>query len=348
MLRKLFISCVSLGLLASFYGCAKQESQPVPETGGARKVQVGLVFDIGGRGDKSFNDSAYAGLERAAKEFGLEMGKDIEYIEPSESADRENALRKLVDKKKDIIFAIGFIFSDDVNRVAAEFKDVKFACVDYVPPADEATILPNVVGLKFKEEEGSFLVGAITGLVTKTNKVGFVGGMQSALIKKFEVGYKAGVKQVNPKCTVIANYAGVKAEAFKDPAKGKELALSMYDKKADIIYHASGSTGLGVFEAARDKNKLAIGVDADQYKEAPGHVLTSMIKRVDESIFQEIKAVKEGTFKNGIRTFDLASNGVDYVYDENNKNLISEDVHTQVEEIRKKIIQGEIKVPSTP
>lgn len=360
MLRKLWLPIVSVGLMG-LVSCSQQGNTPtesntssVPKeasnlsTAGEKKVQVGLVFDIGGRGDKSFNDSAYAGLERASKEFGLEMGKDIEYIEPTEAPDRENALRKLVDKKKDIIFAIGFIFSDDVNRVAKEFPNVKFACVDYVPPANEAAILPNVVGLKFKEEEGSFLVGAIAGLVTKTNKVGFVGGMESPLIKKFQAGYTAGVKYVNPKCEVIVNYAGVTPDAFKNPTKGKELALAMYDKGADIIYHASGSTGLGVFEAARDKNKLAIGVDADQYKEAPGHILTSMIKKVNEAVFQEIKAVKDGQFKSGIRTFDLASNGVDYVYDENNKNLIPDDVHKKVEDIRAKIIKGEIKVPSTP
>jgi len=349
MLRKLILPLVGIGLI--FTGCAKQESQQTvsnaPSPAG-KKVQVGLVFDIGGRGDKSFNDSAYAGLERASKEFGLEMGKDIEYIEPTEAPDRENALRKLVDKKKDILIAVGFIFSDDVNRVAKEFPNVKFACVDYVPPEKESDYLPNVVGLKFKEEEGSFLVGAIAGLVTKTNKVGFVGGMESPLIKKFEAGYKAGVKYVNPKCEIFANYAGVTPDAFKNPTKGKELGLSMYDKSADIIYHASGSTGLGVFEAARDKNKLAIGVDADQYDQATGHILTSMVKKVNESVFQEIKAVKDNQFKNGTRMFDLASKGIDYVYDEHNKTLIPDKIHTKVEEIRAKIIKGEIKVPSTP
>ena len=345
MFRNVIYSLLTLGISIGILSCAQQST---PNTGVDNKVQVGLVFDIGGRGDKSFNDSAYAGLERASKEFNLEMGKDIEYIEPSEAADRESALRQLAAKGKDIIFAIGFIFSDDVNRVAKAFPNVKFACVDYVPPANEKDIPPNVVGLKFKEEEGSFLVGAIAGLVTKTNKVGFVGGMESALIKKFEAGYRAGVKYVNPKCTVFVNYAGVTGDAFKNPTKGKELALSMYDKGADIIYHASGSTGLGVFEAARDKNKLAIGVDADQYSEAPGHILTSMIKRVDEAVFQEIKAVKDNQFKSGIRTFDLASKGIDYVYDEHNKNLIPDDIHNKVEEIRKKIIDGEIKVPSTP
>lgn len=334
-LIKLMMLVLALGVLV---GCGEKKSTPASD-----KLQVGLVFDIGGRGDKSFNDSAFAGLEKASKEFNLEMGKDIEYIEPSEAADRESALRQLASKGKNLVVAIGFIFSEDVNRVAKDFPNTKFACVDYVPPTD-GVVPANVVGLKFNEEEGSFLVGVIAGLVTKTNKIGFVGGMKSPLIAKFEKGFKDGVLYSNPKCTVFSNYAGVKPEAFKDPSKGKELALSMYGKGADIIYHASGATGSGVFEAAREQKKLAIGVDSDQYNEAPGFVLTSMVKRVDVSVFETIKAVKSGTFTSGIKTFDLANSGVDYVYDDNNKALIPSTVKDKVEEVRQGIISGKISV----
>lgn len=305
-------------------------------------MKVGLVFDVGGRGDKSFNDAAYRGLEKAKKELGIEY----EYIEPGPGAEREAALRQFASRDDiSIIFGIGFIFTDEITKIAQEFPDKKFACVDYTI-APNKTIPPNLIALEFKEEEGSFLVGAIAGLTTKTGVVGFVGGMESPLIKKFEKSYEAGVKYVNPKCKVLIGYAGVTGEAFKNPGKGKEIALGQYSQGADIIYHASGVTGLGVFEAARETNKLAIGVDSDQYDEAPGYILTSMIKIVDESVFDCIKQTKEGTFKGGrVETYGLKSKGVDYIYNEKNKNLITEAVHQKVEEIRQKIIEGQITVP---
>ncbi|RLD17892.1 MAG: BMP family ABC transporter substrate-binding protein [Caldiserica bacterium] len=321
--------------LLIFWSCGKREEKE-------HKFRVGLVFDVGGRGDKSFNDSAYRGLERAKKELGIYY----EYIEPGEGSDRESALRVLALRGFDIIFGIGFMFSDDIKKISKEFPNIKFACVDYtVKPGEK--IPDNLAALKFREEEGSFLVGAIAGLLTKTDIVGFVGGMDIPLIHKFEAGYRAGVKYVNPEAKVLVAYAGVTGEAFKNPSKGKELALSQYSKGADIIYHASGSTGLGVFEAAREMKKLAIGVDSDQYWEAPGYVLTSMIKRVDESVFRTIKMALEGKFKGGVYEFGLKENGVGYVYDENNKNLIPEEVIRKVEKIKEKIIKGEIKVPKT-
>ncbi|MDQ6634070.1 MAG: BMP family ABC transporter substrate-binding protein, partial [Gemmatimonadota bacterium] len=206
---------------------------------------------------------------------------------------------------------------------------------------------PNLAALKFREEEGSFLVGALAGLVSKSKKVGFVGGMNFPLIHKFEMGYKAGVKAVCPDCEVIAQYAGVTPEAFRNPGKGKELALSQYQQGVNVIFHASGSTGLGVFEAARQTGKLAIGVDADQYNEAPGYVLTSMVKGVDNATFDVIKRVKEGRFKGGIYQYGLAENGVGYVYDANNEKLIPADVRAKLEQLKQEIIAGRIKVPST-
>ncbi|MGH2575406.1 MAG: BMP family lipoprotein [Ignavibacteria bacterium] len=306
------------------------------------QLKVGLVFDVGGRGDKSFNDAAYRGLEKAKNELGIEF----EYIEPGPGADREAALRQFSNRHDiGLIFGIGFIFTDEITKIAPEFPDKKYACVDYTVTPGK-TIPANLIALEFKEEEGSFLVGALAGLKTKSNIVGFIGGMESPLIKKFEVSYEAGVKHVNPNCKVIIGYAGVTGDAFKNPGKGKELALGQYSRGADIIYHASGVTGLGVFEAARETKKLAIGVDSDQHDEAPGFILTSMIKGVDIAVYETIKRTKDGTFKGGIaETFGLKSRGVDFVYNDKNKNLIGEGVYKKVENIRYDIISGRISIP---
>jgi basic membrane protein A len=299
------------------------------------------VFDVGGRGDKSFNDAAYRGLERAQAELGTRFVT----VETGEGSDREPALRQLAAGEPKLIFGVGFLFSDDIRRIAEEFPAKHFACVDYSLKEGEV-LPPNLVALKFKEEEGSFLVGALAGLTTKTNKVGFVGGMEIPLIKKFEAGYAAGVKRVNPKCEVMVKYAGTTGGAFKDPAKGKELALAEYGAGADIIYHASGSTGLGVFEAAREKGTLAIGVDSDQNDEAPGRILTSMVKRVDVAVLNTIRDELAGRFRGGVRVFGLADDGVGYVYDARNKALIPDVVRARVEQLRYEIIAGKISVPA--
>lgn len=323
--------------LASLSGCNKNETA---DTKKSSTIKAGLVFDIGGRGDKSFNDAAYNGLVKAQKELGV----DFEVIDPGDGADRESAIRKLAVKKDiSIIFGVGFIFTDDITKIAKEFPDKKFACVDY--SINEKSVIPdNLQALEFKEEEGSFLVGYLAALTSKTNKVGFLGGMESALIKKFETGYKQGVKFGSPNMEVYSAYVSVNPDGFKNPGKGKEICMSQYDKGADIIYHASGLSGLGLFEAAREKKKLAIGVDLDQYKEAPGFVLTSMVKMVDVAVFQAIKDLKDNSFKSGAKTLGLKDQGVDYVYDANNKSLIPDDVRKKVEDARAKIISGEIKV----
>lgn len=311
-------------------------------------LNIGIVLDVGGLGDKSFNDGAYRGAQLAEKELGAK----IRLIEPGEGSDREAGLRLLAAEHMDLVVGVGFIFTDDATQLAKEYPNVNFAVVDYsvgtdangnpIPPP------PNLAALKFKEEEGSFLVGAIAALVNNPNKkVGFVGGMDVPLIQKFEVGYKAGVKEVCPRCQVIIQYAGVTPEAFRNPGKGKELALSQYQQGVNVIYHASGSTGLGVFEAARQTGKYAIGVDADQWAEAPGRVLTSMVKGIDVAVLDAIRKVKNRTFTGGIFTYGLAEDGVGYVYDENNKALIPDSVHARVEQLRADIIAGKIKVPST-
>jgi basic membrane protein A len=310
-------------------------------------VELGVVFDMGGRGDKSFNDGAYLGAERAQRE----LGAHVRFIEPGDGSDREAGLRLLAAEKMDLVVGVGFIFSDDLTQLAKEYPSTHFAGVDYAVGVDAAgndiPPPPNLAALKFREEEGSFLVGALAALVSKSKKVGFVGGMNFPLIHKFEAGYRAGVARVCPQCTIISQYAGVTPEAFRNPGRGKELALSQYQQGVDVIYHAAGSTGLGVFEAARQTGKLAIGVDADQYQEAPGYILTSMVKGVDVAVFEATRWVKEGRFKGGVYQLGLKEGGVGYVYDEHNRALIPDAVHERVEQLKREIIDGKIKVPST-
>jgi basic membrane protein A len=311
---------------------------------GAGGLRVGLVFDVGGRGDKSFNDSAWRGVDRAVRELGVHA----EYIEPGEGSDRESGIRLLAARGFDLIIGVGFIFSDDLYAVAREYPQTRFACVDYAKFDAHGFVEPpsNMVALKFREEEGSFLVGALAALVSSTSVVGFVGGMDIPLIHKFEAGYRAGAHAVCPACRVLVGYAGVTGDAFKNPAKGKELALAQYGAGADVIFHAAGSTGLGVFEAARERGRLAIGVDADQWSEAPGRVLTSMTKEVDVSVFETIRALKGGAFASGVRQFGLKERGVDYVYDAHNRAQIPEPARARVEALRQDIIAGRVEVPA--
>ncbi|MGI9089821.1 MAG: BMP family lipoprotein [Gemmatimonadaceae bacterium] len=308
---------------------------------------IGIVFDVGGRGDKSFNDGAYAGADSARRALGV----TVRYIEPGDGSDREAGLRLLAAERMNLVMGVGFIFTDDLTNLAREYPNVNFAGIDLALSYDSAGKLipppPNLAALKFREEEGSFLVGALAALVGKSKKVGFVGGMDIPLIHKFEAGYTAGVKYVCPDCTVVAQYAGVTPEAFKNPSRGKELALSQYQSGVNVIFHASGATGQGVFEAARTAHKLAIGVDSDQYDEAPGYILTSMVKGVAAATYDVIRRVKTGDFHGGVYSFGLKEGGVGYVYDARNKALIPDSVRTRIESIKQDIIGGKIKVPTT-
>ena len=303
------------------------------------KARVGLVFDVGGRGDKSFNDAAYEGLVRAERELDVE----VRYLEPASTEDREAALRLFASRKLDLVIGVGFIFSSDIDAVARAYPSVHFACVDYAPGKE---MPPNVLGLAFREEEGSFLVGAAAGLLTKTKSVGFVGGMTIPLIRKFEAGYTAGVAETCPSCTVTATYAGATPDAFKDPAKGKLLAIGEAAAGADVIFHASGSTGHGVFEGAKEMHALAIGVDRDQWADMPGVVVTSMIKRVDVAVFDAIEDVIQGRFHGGIHALGLADHGVDWVHEGAHAHDLPPVVVTAVEALRDRVARGEIHVPT--
>lgn len=353
-----FVACLVLALAAAAgaAGCKrvrKEQPQPTPaadartDAGGtagtpaAGSKKIGLVFDVGGLGDKSFNDAAHRGLVRAKSELGVQ----VQYIEPGDGSDRESALRQRAAAGDELVIGVGFIFSDDITKLAKEFPKTKFACIDYTLPQGEAAPPPNLVGLRFREQEGSFLVGAIAGRVSKSKKVGFVGGMKIPLIRKFEVGFQAGVKHVCPDCEVLSAYAGTEPKAFADPTKGKELALAQYARGVDIVYHASGKTGDGVFDAAKEQKKQAIGVDSDQFHVAPCCVLTSMIKKVDVAVFDVIKDVVEGKFASGVHELGVDEGGVGYVYDDNNKAFIPQPVIDEVTEISKQVVAGTIKVP---
>jgi basic membrane protein A len=326
----------ALGLLAALAGCSTDE--PGSASGALR---VGMVFDVGGKGDKSFNDSAYRGLLNAADAFGVEHTE----FEPGQDADRETGLRKLAQARYDVIIGVGFLFSDAMRKVAVDYPDVHFACVDFdARPGEE---LPdNLAGLRFREEEGSFLVGVLAGLHSENGRIGFVGGMDIPLIHKFEAGYVAGAKHANPSVSVSVAYAGTSPQAFADPAKGKELALLQYGRGVDVIYHASGSTGNGVIEAAREVNRYAIGVDSNQNYMAPGNVLTSMVKRVDNAVYMTIESAVEGAFQGGLREFGLAEDGVGYAVDDYNRDLLTDEMIETVEAARAAIVAGSIVVPA--
>ncbi|HEY83576.1 MAG TPA: BMP family ABC transporter substrate-binding protein [Chloroflexi bacterium] len=302
------------------------------DTGGG-DFKAAIVTDTAGLGDQSFNDSANRGLEKAKADLGIET----QVYETSQPSDYEPSLSRAPSQGSDITFAIGFLMTDAVTNVSSQNADAKYAIIDSVVEAD------NVASLVFKEEEGSFLVGVVAGLMTKSNKVAFLGGMEVPLIKKFEAGFKAGVMTVNPDAEVIATYAG----DFNDPGKGKEVALSQYAAGADVIYHASGGTGLGLFQAAQEKGAgfWAIGVDSDQYELAPENTLTSMMKRVDTAVFETIKATKEGNFKSGITVFGLKEDGVG-LSPTTNKNT-PQDVIDKANALGDKIIAGEFTVPTT-
>src|SRR5512137_2582437 len=280
------------------------------------EFKVGLVLDRGGKDDKSFNTSAYEGASRAKKELGI----SLKYVESPDDNAFEPMLRSFALREYDLIIGIGFAQKEALHKVAARFPKRHFAIVDAQVQA------PNVRSLMFQEHEGAYLVGAIAALTSKTGKIGFVGGMDIPLIRRFHMAYEAGAKKIRPDLQVLANYVGVTSEAWNNPPKGKELAMAQYDAGADIVFAAAGASGLGVFDAAEDRKKFAIGVDSNQDWTKPGLILTSMLKRVDEAVFTTIEDAKAGKFTGGIQRFGLANKGVDYAYDQYNAKILTEPV----------------------
>jgi basic membrane protein A len=323
--------------------CAKTEA----ESNG--KIKVGIVFDIGGKNDRSFNAAAWEGVKRAQKDLNIVL-RDVE---PGNPTSIEPAMRAFAEENFDLIIGVGFAQGPIMQKVANDYPDIKFAIVDGVIfEADGKTPKQNVASLVFREHEGSFLVGMIAAAKSKTGKLGFVGGMDIPLIHKFETGYEEGARSVNPNIQVFDNYVGVTDSAWNNPGKGKELALNQIEKGADVIFTAAGNSGLGAFDAVEQygkdqngqANKFVIGVDSNQNGVKPGFVLTSMVKRVDNAVYDVVKEVLGGQFRGGFHAFGLDKDGVAYAMDNNNAGLIPDDVLKRVEEAKGKIVAGEIKV----
>jgi basic membrane protein A len=289
---------------------------------------------MGGKFDKSFNEAAYNGAERFKKETGIAY-RDFEVTNETQ---REQALRNMARRGVNIVVSIGFTQATAVEKVSVEFSNLKFAIIDGFVEK------PNVQSTLFKEHEGSFLVGMAAAMASKTGKVGFVGGMDVPLIRKFALGYEEGAKHVNPQIEVMQNMTGTTPAAWNDPTRGSELARSQFDRGADVVFAAAGATGLGVLQAAKDRGKLAIGVDSNQNHLHPGTMLSSMVKRVDVAVFESFKAAKDGAWKAGVRALGLAEDGVGYALDQNNRSLITADMEKKLEAARQDIIAGKIKV----
>lgn len=303
--------------------------------GFAAEIRIGLVLDKGGKDDKSFNSSAYQGAMRAKEE----LNSYVKYVEATDDNAFEPLLRAFAQKKFDLVIAVGFSQADAVTKIAKQFPDQKFALVD-------AEAHPsNVRSLLFEEHEGSYLMGAIAAMTSKTGKIGFIGGMDIPLIRRFERGYESGAKAVNSKVQVITNYVGVTTESWNNPTKAKELALTQYLSGADVIFGAAGGSGAGLFDAAEEMKKFVIGVDSNQNGVKPGNVLTSMVKRVDQAVFLTCKDVVEGKFTGGVRRYGLANQGIDYVVDSNNEKILSIETRKKADELKSKIISGKILVP---
>ena len=312
----------------------------------AGSLKVALLFDVGGRGDGGFNDSAYRGLERAVASLGV----TAVYIEHKRNLDLERAVKESAASDAGMVIGVGYAFSEKLHSLAQQCPDKKFVCVDYGVKYDDrgrmAPLPANLAGLIFREEEGSYLVGAMAALKSAAGKIGFIGGMDIPVIRRFQAGYLAGAHALRPDVELLSQFAGITNRAFNDPQKGYEIATSMYRQGADIIYHASGGTGEGLFKAAKEMNRLAIGVDTDQSAQAPGYVLTSMVKYVDVAVFESVKSFVEGKFSGGLKSFGLKEGGVGFVYNRNNRELIPEDMLDIVLALQKNIIAGTLVVPA--
>ncbi len=318
-------------------------SSSAPATSQAPALKVGMAYDVGGRGDQSFNDSAAAGLDKAKADFGVDAKESAATNGEAESA-REERLNQLIDAGYTNIVAVGFAYATAVGKVAKENPDVKFAIVD-----DSTNSMDNVMNLTFAANEGSFLVGVAAALTSKTKHVGFIGGVETDLIKSFEAGYDAGAKAVDPSIKIDSKYLTQPPDfsGFSSVDKGKAAAEGMYQGGADVVYHAAGGSGGGVFTAAKAAGKWAIGVDSDQAKTAAEDVqsviLTSMLKRVDTGVYYFIKSVHDGTFKGGTQVFDLKTDGVGY---STTGDHLSADTIAKMEDFKQQIIDGKITVPN--
>jgi basic membrane protein A len=340
-MKKKFLLFIAFSALVCLAGACQKHA--VAKDG---KIKVGIVFDIGGKNDRSFNAAAWEGVKRAQKDLDITL-RDVE---PGNPMSIEPAMRAFAERDFDLIIGVGFAQGPIMQRVAKDFPNIKFAIVDGVIFEDDGkTPLKNVASLVFREHEGSYLVGMIAAAKSQTGAIGFLGGMDIPLIKRFEKGYEEGARAVNPNIKFYTNFVGVTDSAWNNPGRGKELAMGQIGKGADVIFTAAGNSGLGAFDAVEHasedgKMKFVIGVDSNQNGVKPGFVLTSMVKRVDNAVYNVVQEVLENRFQGGFHTFGLDKDGVAYWMDENNKGLIPDDVILRVEQAKKDIIDGKIKV----
>jgi basic membrane protein A len=353
---KLLAAASLFALIAAACGGATPEGGGGGGGGGgdgdaAPEFTVGVALDVGGLGDKSFNDAANAGLQRAISEGIISEGS-TELLEANQTgSNRDENVVNLADQGFNLIVGVGFAFSEGIAEIAPDYPDLNFAIVDGFANAVNEE-LTNVADLTFKEHEGSYLVGIAAGMQTESQTVGFLGGQEgTGLIEKFQAGYEAGVQSVCPDCEILVEYIGDSTQAFVDPTRGEALSASMYDAGADVIYHAAGQSGLGLFAAADDAEMWAIGVDSDQYEvladnpEQQEHILTSMLKRVDTAVYEAISQAAEESFQPGFQVFGLAEEGVDYA--DSNPDL-SDEIKAEMDAAKEAIIAGEITVPEEP
>ena len=302
---------------------------------GSHSIKPAVVFDMGGKFDKSFNEGVWNGVKKFTEETGIEVME----FEVTNETQREQAMRRMVDKGATIVLGVGFAQADAISKVAADNPNVQFSIID-VGWLDA----PNLRQYVFKEHEGSFLVGVAAAKASQTGKVGFVGGQDIGLISRFACGYVGGVKSILPNAEVYENMTGSTPAAWNDPARGAELTRSQIDRGADVVYHAAGGTGVGVIQAASDAGKLAIGVDSNQNGLAPGSVLTSMLKRVDVAAYETFMDAKNDAFTSGVQVLGIAEGGVDWALDDNNKSLITADIKSAIEKAKDGILSGDIVV----
>jgi basic membrane protein A and related proteins len=297
-------------------------------------IKPAVVYGMGGKFDKSFNEGVAQGAERFKKETEVAVAE----FETSNETQFEQALRRFAQRGQDPIIAVGFAQAVALEKVAKEFPNIHFTIIDAVVD------LPNVQSVVFKEQEGSFLVGVLAALASKTGKIGFVGGMDVPLIRRFQCGFEQGIKYVNPNAELIANMTGTTPAAWNDPGRGAELAKGQFDRGVDVVYAAAGSTGIGVLQAAKDRGKLGIGVDSNQNHLHPGNMLTSMLKRVDNATYESFKAAQAHQWKGGTQLLGLKEGGVDWALDKNNEKLITPEMKARVEAARADIVSGKIAV----
>jgi basic membrane protein A len=314
-----------------FTGCSTRD---IVAEAGEKKTKVGIVFDIGGKDDRSFNAAANVGVVRAKQDFPIIL-RDVE---PGDPTSIEPAQRAFAQYGYNLVIGVGFAQGPILVEVAKDYPQLHFVLIDAV--ADS----PNVASLLFKEHEGSFLVGMIAAYTNKTGVIGFVGGMDIPLIHRFHTGYEEGARYVNPNIRVLNNYVGITDAAWNNPGKGRELANAQYEQGADVVFQAAGNSGLGVFDAAEAYKKFAIGVDANQNWVKPGFILTSMLKRIDNAVYSIVKDEVEGKFQGGVHVYGLENDGVGYAVDEHNRHLIPDWVIEKVEQAKRDIIAGKIKV----